>query len=93
MPKKETGKMNNLYELVPYYTNQKSFGRKAMVKVSTDSKELWSYDTLVAEISEGIAHVYNLQSQTTIKHVKEFLLQNDFKATTKKQIQTNYMEV
>ena len=76
-----------MYDLEPIYTNQKSFYNKAKV---VDGK-LYSYNTLVAEVKYGLAYVYNVQSATTVRHVKEFLLQNGFEATTKKQIMKDYM--
>jgi len=88
-------------ELQPIYNNQKSFGSKAYVLTSdtNQSKTLYSYDTKVASIVEVEtndkcytikAEVYNLQSATTLKHVKEFLTQNNFKAVNKSQIEKDY---
>ena len=77
------------FELEPYGTNQKSFYLKAHVeRINTATGavyDLHSYDTIVARVSytlKGTApydiesssfFVYNLQSATTIKHVKAFM--------------------
>lgn len=76
--------------LMPQYDARKSFYGKAKVETGETTK-LYSYDTLVAEIKEGKAHVYNVQSGTTLRHVKEFLKQNNFVAETKKQVVSDYM--
>ena len=76
-------------ELDPLGTNQKSFCGKAHVErinTATGSVyDLHSYDTIVARVSytlKGTApydiesssfFVYNLQSATTIKHIKAFM--------------------
>ena len=39
---------------------------------------------------DGKPVVYNLQSLTTTRHVREWLKQNGFEATTKKQIAKDY---
>ena len=77
-------------ELKPIYANVKSFYNKADVKQFDNKIQLFSYNTLVCEIINNKAFVYNIHSQTTLKHVKEFLLQNGFKAESKKQILEDY---
>lgn len=64
---------------------------------------LYSYGTLVAAIfpevslDEGAhtrderAIVYGIYSATTLRHIKEFLRQNGFKAESKAQIVADYM--
>ena len=80
------------YELMARYDSAKSFYRKAIVYVmSEDSKVLYSYDKMVAEISEGEAMVYDTYSNTTLRHIKEFLKQAGFEADTKRQIEADYM--
>jgi len=82
----------NKYELMAQYDNAKSFGHKAMVEIDEqNNKTLFSYNTKVATISQGIVKVLNVQSNTTVKHIREFLLQNGFNAETKKQIIKDYM--
>ena len=77
------------FELEPYGTNQKSFYFKAHVeRINTATGavyDLHSYYTIVARVSytlKGTApydiesssfFVYNLQSATTIKHIKAFM--------------------
>jgi len=84
------------YELTPKYNNQKSFYKKAIVEETEDTLTLYSYDTPVAEIYKDTergradATVYNMESRTTVKHIKEFLLQNSFRASTKSQIKRDY---
>ena len=88
----------NLYELQPRYTTQKSFNGKAMVGIMGNASILYSYGTKVAVVFSGmskeedVAVVYNVQSPTTVKHVKEFLKHFGFKAENKKQIVADYME-
>ena len=77
------------FELEPYGTNQKSFYFKAHVeRINTATGavyDLHSYYTIVARVSytlKGTApygiesssfFIYNLQSATTIKHIKAFM--------------------
>lgn len=72
------------------YGSRKSFYSKAKIVKMNGRTVLFSYNTLVAEIKETKAFVYNVESNTTIRHIKEFLLQNGFDATTKKQIIKDY---
>jgi len=72
------------------YDSRKSFCNKAEVETAKSGLKLYSYNTFVAEIENGVAKVYNLQSTTTVRHVKEFLLQNGYDAESKKQIERNY---
>ena len=77
-----------MMELIPIYSDQKKFHKKAMV--SNNGKKLFSYDILVAEIIEKNAVVYSLKTESTLRHILEFLKQNNFKAETKKQITEDY---
>lgn len=94
-----------VYELSANYDSRASFYGKAQVIVSDDgSKTLQSYSTKVAIIKpvtrEDLGRVestdeYNVEvfgtySQTTLRHIKEFLLQNGFKADNSKQIMADY---
>lgn len=93
MPMEESKKLTEepVYDLAPEFDYHKSFHGKARVNTKDDkNKELYSYNTLVAEIVDGEPMVYNLQSATTLRHVKEFLRQNGFKAETIKQIDKDY---
>lgn len=62
--------------LEPEYDRAQSFYKKA--RVEEDGNKLYSYDTLVAEIKDGKPIIYNAQSQTTRRHIRDFLLQKGF---------------
>lgn len=78
------------YELPVKYGSRKSFYGKARVEVVDGRQILYSYGTKVAEVYNGKAKVYGLYSDTTTRHIKEFLLQNGFKAESGKQIIKDY---
>jgi hypothetical protein len=78
------------YNLNPRYDSRKSFYGKAKVETDGGTQKLYSYGTLVAEIEGGKATVYGTYSQTTLRHIKDFLQQNGFTATTSKQILKDY---
>jgi hypothetical protein len=90
------------YELTPTFDSRKSFYGKATVRRyatgGVDSLELRSYDKLVARVHylpDGAKDVELLPpwdtSQTTVRHVKEFLKQQGFKADTKAQMERDYL--
>ncbi|HHW90036.1 MAG TPA: hypothetical protein GX745_03940 [Clostridiales bacterium] len=87
------------YYLIPIHDSSQSFYNKAVVEQSKKSLILYSYNTKVAEIKNNKVILNNkiddslLFSNTTLRHIKEFLKQNGFKAETKKQIINDYMEV
>ena len=76
------------YELKPFHTNQKSFYGKAKVTVSYNGDGmdlvLDSYDTqvLIVKIEKGgmptIMRLWGGYSATTLRHVNELLMQEDF---------------
>lgn len=87
--------MKFLYELEPQFDTRKSFYHKA--KVYNDdigNLILTSYDVIVAKITDGIVTesgepevvVNGWYSQTTARHINEFLRQHGFKAMTKKEM-------
>ena len=80
------------YELHPQYDSRKSFYGKARVDTGDkdDKNKLFSYDTLVAEIKDGKPVVYGAFSATTLRHIKDWLKQNGFKAENKAQILRDY---
>lgn len=83
------------YDLSTQYDSRASFYGKARVEVADDgTKRLWSYNTHVASILPGhnTPMVFGTYSQTTLRHIKEFLLQNGFKAENGKQIMAEYGE-
>ena len=81
-------------ELIPKHDNAKSFYRKAIIE-HDDSGEIriYSYDTIVCFIRDGKPVVRDTYSKTTLRHIKEFLKQNGFKADTKAQIESDYIGV
>lgn len=87
--------MEFLYYLEPQYGRCKSFYKKA--KVYRDDKGhllLMSYSTIVAIITDGIAtpdgkptvKVNGWYSQTTARHINDFLQQHGFDAMSKKEM-------
>jgi len=81
------------YELHPRYDTRASFYGKARIEINEDgTKRLWSYDTHVASIKGGKPMVFDTYSVTTLRHIKEFLKQNGFKADNSKQIIADYGE-
>jgi hypothetical protein len=78
------------YELEPKFDSKKDFYGKAIVTESDGKKILTSYSTDVAEIKDGKPIVHGTYSQTNLRHIKEFLLQNGFKADNSKQIMKDY---
>ena len=77
-------------ELVCRYDSRKSFYGKARVVSMPDRIALISYNTKVAEIKDNKAVVFGTYSMTTLRHIKEFLLQNGFKADSSAQILKDY---
>ncbi|QYC50908.1 hypothetical protein [Mammaliicoccus phage vB_MscM-PMS3] len=80
--------MTKIYNLEPINSTQKSFYGKAIVKeLRNGSKLLYSYDTLVCGLrpNNEIAHI-EYHSQTTAKHINEFLQQNGHDKMSKKEI-------
>lgn len=80
-----------MYDLAPVTDPRKSFYGKA--KVVTDDnggEQLYSYNTLVAEMKDGKPVVYGTYSMTTLRHIKEWLKGHGFKAENAKQIMADY---
>lgn len=90
------------YDLGTQYDSRASFYGKARVEVNNtnDVIKLISYNTHVATILVDPQHlisdngkqarVFGTYSQTTLRHIKEFLKQNGFKADNSKQIMADY---
>jgi len=74
------------------YDSRKSFYGKAKVIYDGDKLVLVSYSTVVAKIEDGKATIYGLYSDTTTRHIKEFLQQNGFEVIDSKQILKDYGE-
>ena len=85
-------------QLKPIYDKAISFYGKAETERKGNAIILYSYNTKVAEIKGDKVILNNnidgnlLFSNTTLRHIKEFLKQNGFKAETKKQIIKDYMD-
>ena len=69
----------NAYNLEPRYCSQQSFYGKALVIELDGYIWLKSYNTIVAEIKDGVPKVYGYYSNTTSRHIKEFLKQHGFR--------------
>lgn len=82
----------NIYEMKPIYDSAKSFYKKAIVETNNNIIKLISYNSIVATINLNTnkATVKNTYSQTTLRHIKEFLRQHRYKADSKKQILEDY---
>lgn len=87
-------KESPVYDLSTQHDSRQSFYGKARIDVSDDAQveTLISYNTPVARISGGkveLLPAWNT-SATTLRHVKEFLKQHDFKAESSAQIAKDY---
>lgn len=85
------------YELEARYDSRASFYGKAHVEADYPEVKLISYTTHVATIKyngepndKGMVEVYGTYSNTTVRHIKEFLKQYGFKAENSKQIMADY---
>ena len=83
----------NTYNLEARHDSRKSFYGKAVVYNDSFGKVLYSYLTPVASVnSEGVTlYNTNLYSQTTFRHVREFLKQEGYKADNRKQVFQDYL--
>ncbi len=78
-------------KLETIHDSRNSFYGKARVREDENGRiTLISYNTEVAYIENGEAFVLSQWSQTTTRHIKEFLKQNGFKAETMKQMLNDY---
>lgn len=69
------------------YDYRADFYKKAKVLKHNGAIYLQSYNTIVAKIEDGNAIVNGWYSQTTARHINEFLKQNGFETMTKKQME------
>lgn len=77
------------------YDSRKDFYKKARVYkkydeiVKANLLYLVSYNTIVAiiDLDKNVPHVYGWYSQTTARHINEFLCQNGFNKMTKKEME------
>ena len=69
------------YELLPVYDSRKSFYNKAIIEEENENIKLYSYNTLVCTLSHNNIILNDtidqslLFSNTTLRHIKEFLKQ------------------
>lgn len=83
--------ISNMFKLEPRFDGRKSFYGKATEIYYDDGKiELQSYSTIVAYIKDDKAVVNGWYSQTTGRHIKDFLKQHGFRADNKAQILKDY---
>ena len=73
------------------YDSRASFYKKAKIIEYNKALYLQSYDTIVAKIENGKAIVNGWYSQTTARHINEFLRQNGFETMTKKEMLKSYL--
>ncbi|MCI8290901.1 MAG: hypothetical protein HFJ25_01405 [Clostridia bacterium] len=77
-------------ELEPIYLNQKSFYNKAKVLNDNGVIKLQSYSTIVAEIRNRKLYINGFYSNTTLKHIREFIKQYGFETGTKAELEKMY---
>ena len=88
-----------LTELNCIYDSRKSFYKKVKKEIDGNKTKLYSYETLVVTLDTHnkilILHNGSTESQTTLRHVREFLLQNsispinlDLKDLSKKSLES-----
>lgn len=85
--------LKKTYELSPRYDARQSFYGKALVEEDGNKETLYSYLTPVCEIEEGqTPRVFDdfQTSNTTMRHIREFLRQHGYKAESKAQILEDY---
>ena len=80
------------YYLDTRYDNRQSFYGKAIVAIEGNKRTLLSYMTPVCEIENGQVTLLSAwdYSPTTLRHVKEFLQQQGFKAYPKCEMTSHY---
>jgi hypothetical protein len=74
-------------ELQPIYSSNKSFYKKAWEIYDNNTIKLLSYSTIVAEIVNNELVVHGTYSNTTLRHIKEWLRQHGYAVNTKKEVE------
>ena len=74
-------------ELKSIYSGQKSFYKKANLKMEDEVVKLQSYNTIVAVKEGNTIKVKGWHSKTTAIHINEFLRQNGAKKLSKKEME------
>ena len=78
-------------ELKPIYDRRKSFYKKAFIVRNADNSiDLLSYATIVATIKDGKLHINGFYSNTTLRHIKEFVEQMGFQSGSKAELEKMY---
>lgn len=80
---------NQMSELSAIYDCRESFYGKAKVLSNDTIKSLFSYDTEIIRLENGKAPklvYFDKISQTTLRHMKEFLRQNGYNVDTKNEV-------
>lgn len=78
-------------ELKPIYDRRKSFYKKAFIVRNADNSiDLLSYATIVATIKDGKLHINGFYSNTTLRHIKEFIEQMGFQCGSKAELEKMY---
>ncbi len=77
-------------DLQAIHDSRTSFYNKAQVETTDTRKTLLSYNTEVCFIENGKVEVLGEFSNTTMRHIKEFLKQSGFIAESKAQILKDY---
>ncbi len=77
-------------QLPATFDSRKSFYGKAEIETVKNRLELYSYNTKVAQIVKGKLTILNTQSATTLRHIKEFMLQNGMQVDTKQNLIKKY---
>lgn len=83
------------YYLEPEYDSAKSFYKKARVITDGVNSILYSYSTKVCEIrptEQNKVNILGFYSQTTTRHIKDFLYQNGYEVGSSKFLYENYTE-
>lgn len=76
--------ISNIYELSAIYDRCNSFyGKANIIEFKDGTKQLRSYNTIVAEIKNNTVKVFGYYSLTTARHINEFLQQNGFSKMSK----------
>lgn len=78
------------YELLAVYDSRQSFYHEAIVECDNGVETLYSYNTKVAYIDKSGAHVIGTYSLTTLRHIREFLRQHNYKVGSGKEIMEMY---
>ena len=73
--------------LQPMYDSRDSFYKKAKILEYNGIRYLQSYNTIVAKIENGEPVINGWYSQTTARHINEFLQQNGFDKMNKKEME------